>query len=124
MRTFRIQAMRGGRTLQRRRQTLAKGFTCALLMLALCIGCATGPTDSRAFSPEWAEQMGARPAAPREETNDNDNEVLIGDEEGMRIELDERGRPQVRTGENSGLEADVDVRGGRPGGGVGYRWEW
>ncbi len=91
---------------------------------ALLLGCLQEPRSTRAFSQDWAEDRG-QPVRERERNGNNngDNDVLLGNEEGVRVEL-ENGRPRVRMGENGGLEADVNVRSGRPEGGVGYRWEW
>ena len=94
---------------------------CAALLLPVTAGCATGPSENRAFSQEWAREMG-RSGARERPSNDN-NGVVVGDEDGVRVEMD-NGRPRIRMGENGGLEADVDVRGGRPAGGLGYTWEW
>ncbi len=96
---------------------------CVFAALALA-GCAHEPPRGRsAFTPEWTREIGAAPRiwrdAEDDNGNNNENNVLIGNEDGPRVEI-ENGRPRIRMGEDGGLEAGVQSGTGR----VGYRWEW
>ena len=103
------------------RQAISAGLG-GLVVLALA-GCAHEPPEpGRAFTPEWTREIGTAPLQNEVEDEDGENgesNVLIGDEEGPRVEIED-GRPRLRTGEEGGLEAGVQSGTGH----VGYRWEW
>ena len=96
---------------------------CLFAALALA-GCAHEPPErGRAFTPEWTREIGAAQQNWRNAEDDNgddaENNVIIGNEEGPRVEIED-GRPKIRMGQDGGLEAGVQSGTGR----VGYRWEW
>lgn len=90
------------------------------LMSALVAGCARGNPSGRAFTDEWALEVS------RSAQEDAKREVVLLKKQGIgrtAIKLNEKGKPTLSLGKDSGMGADVRVSHGAPKIDLFYTWK-
>jgi hypothetical protein len=97
---------------------MQRSFLTLLIGLCICAGCATlDESRNRPFTPAWEQQQRGDQELKRRQ------ERIRGQREGGVLRTDERGRPRLGVGGDSGITGSVGVdRGGS--GQVGYRHRW
>lgn len=100
------------------------GLTFAAVWLAAC---ATNPATPTPFTRDWHEDVqGDRAFQKRLERLRGDDEVVLAGEEGKAraaVYMDEKGRPRLNVGQQTGLSADLDYDDG-PEATLKYKVKW
>ena len=97
-----------------------------LLLAILACGCVTEMPREHEFSREWAGHVKHEDEfKARKDRIEKHGKVLLGkkDSKGLRVESGDSGKPGLKLGGKSGLNADVKV-GGNTGGTVSYGIRW
>jgi len=99
-----------------------------VLALVLVTGCVSGTNRDRAFSKGWAHQVRKEnEVAARKAYLRGDSELVVVDKEGAlrtTVVTDEKGRPRLKVGGESGWGGNVRFRDGAPDVKVKYKIEW
>ncbi len=99
-----------------------------ILIVAVLAGCLHGGQRDRAFTHDWADQISkeseveARKAYIR-----GDGDLVLVDREGVlrtTVVTDDRGRPRVKVGKETGWSGDLDISDGGPDVKVKYKIKW
>ncbi|MBP8128507.1 MAG: hypothetical protein KA184_02930 [Candidatus Hydrogenedentes bacterium] len=100
---------------------------CASSVAAWLAACATGPDSPQPFTQDWRRgQVRERAFQQRlERLRGGDEVVLMGEEGKSRaaVYMDEKGRPRLNIGRETGLSADLDYEEG-PEATVKYKVKW
>jgi len=89
-----------------------------VIFLAVCAaGCVSAARSDRAFSHEWADKV-------QREKGFEARKARVRNEDGTLVKVDEKGKPQLKLIDSKRLDADVDVKGGKPAGELKYEFKW
>jgi hypothetical protein len=78
-----------------------------VIAVAFLPQCVRGDETSRAFSPEWVDEV----TRPQPQKLDPKGIPLTGGDNpnGPRIKMDEKGKPRLTIGKDIGVSADLDI---------------